>query len=319
MKPNPDLITIDNNEDRIKELLLEMVLLPRKNAIKWSKLTKQTPNIKIGYPGQHLASLITGVEGERTGARGNDLADGSEVKSCSRIDQLDSCKVCGASVARIESKCPNCDSDKIRRNNDSKWLFTIRSEDDLRLLTKEIQRVLLIIADYPNFDSGDYDTIRFQSFEIWPQSSRNARFSELMSNYYNNIYLEHKKVNPRKTPAPKNFWPYTYQFYISNPILTFSAIVTDANNAPEIHIDRYVKPEQDRNDIESVLMPTNILTESELEQIRGSVATNESLLKDMASDDGYLSGGISEESRQYLVLRDTDKISTAKKKYKRNN
>jgi hypothetical protein len=87
MQPNQKFITIADNRDQIIRLLQELVLQPRINAIKWSDITKQTPNIKIGYPGQHLVSLITGVEGERTGARGKDLADGSEVKSCSRIDQ----------------------------------------------------------------------------------------------------------------------------------------------------------------------------------------------------------------------------------------
>ena len=94
MRPNKKFITIKDTENKIKAFLNELVLQPRINAIKWSRITKQTPNIKIGYPGQHLASLITGMEGERTGARGNDLIDGSEVKSCSRIDQLDLCKDC---------------------------------------------------------------------------------------------------------------------------------------------------------------------------------------------------------------------------------
>jgi hypothetical protein len=52
----------------IEKLIRELVLEPRLNALEWSKITKQTPNMKIGYPGQHLASLITGVQGVRTGA-----------------------------------------------------------------------------------------------------------------------------------------------------------------------------------------------------------------------------------------------------------
>ncbi len=81
-----------------KALLQELVLQPRLKALEWSKVTKQTPNIKIGYPGQHLASLITGIEGSRTGARGDDLRDGTEVKSCSRVDQLDTCSNCDSSI-----------------------------------------------------------------------------------------------------------------------------------------------------------------------------------------------------------------------------
>ena len=78
-------IRIDENEKKIKELLYQLVLNPRVTALKWSSITKQTPNMKIGYPAQHIASLITGVYGARTGDRGDDLEDGTEVKSCSRV------------------------------------------------------------------------------------------------------------------------------------------------------------------------------------------------------------------------------------------
>src|SRR3990167_875674 len=145
MQPNRKFITIENNLIKIKQLLNELVLQPRINDIKWSKITKQTPNIKIGYPGQHLASLITGMTGERTGARGNDLIDGSEVKSCSRIDQLDLCSDCKSPVARHEEKCSNCGSSNISRKNDSKWLFSIKNEDELNFLLHGVKRVLLVI------------------------------------------------------------------------------------------------------------------------------------------------------------------------------
>lgn len=102
MQPDITHITLRNNLVQIKSMLIELVLRPRRDLLKWASVTKQTPNIKIGYPGQHLASLVTGVEGTRTGARGHDLRDMSEVKSCSRVDQLDKCKSCKAAVARIE-------------------------------------------------------------------------------------------------------------------------------------------------------------------------------------------------------------------------
>lgn len=64
----------------------------------WAEITNQTPAAKIGYIGQHLASLITGVKGTGSGARGDDLADKTEVKSCNKTDQADKCKNCGARV-----------------------------------------------------------------------------------------------------------------------------------------------------------------------------------------------------------------------------
>ena len=108
VKPDPSHITLRDNISNIKKMLMELILHPRRDLAKWADFTKQTPNIKIGYPGQHLASLVTGVEGARSGARGHDLCDGSEVKSCSRVDQLDKCKNCKAAVARIErANVPN--------------------------------------------------------------------------------------------------------------------------------------------------------------------------------------------------------------------
>ena len=331
MQPNKKFITIENNLTKIKQLLSELVLQPRMNVIKWSRITKQTPNIKIGYPGQHLASLITGMEGERTGARGNDLIDGSEVKSCSRIDQLDKCLSCGSPVARLEAVCSNCNSDKIQRNNDSKWLFGIRNEEDLDVLTRQVQRVVLILGDYPNFERDDFNTLRFQSFEIWTKSPRGARFVELMSNYYYKIYLGHKKKNIEKNPAPKNFWPYSYQFYLCNPILTFSCVIKNASSNPIIKILNYTKPSEDRTKLSSVIMPVDILTDDEIKlifkkakidelsnMIKPSFTNKLAKAKSLSSlEKKEMLIGINETLRNYLPLRDTDKISISKSKYSR--
>ncbi len=328
-KPNKKFVTITDIDSKIIKLIDELVLQPRIKAIEWSKLTKQTPNIKIGYPGQHLASLITGMTGERTGARGNDLIDGSEVKSCSRIDQLDICKDCGLSVSRIEKVCPHCDSSNIDRKNDSKWLITIRSDDDLDVLLNQVGRVLLMIGDYLNFDNGDFETLRFQAFEIWPSEPRHARFREIMTNYYKKIYLTHRDKNPNKTPAPKNFWPYSYQFYICNPVQVFSCTVTNANTKPKISIDLLVDPSQDRSKIKSIVMPSVVMSDSEMisfVQKTELSELNKISTEKIDPDEIYKLGAkklkeilpfIPEELRSILELRDTDKISVAKKKYSR--
>lgn len=331
MQPNKKFITIKDNLKQVNKLLSELVLEPRINAIKWSIITKQTPNIKIGYPGQHLASLITGMPGERTGARGNDLIDGSEVKSCSRIDQLDSCKKCDSPVARLEDKCSSCGSSDIDRKNDSKWLFSVRNESELKTLIHDVKRVLLVLGDYPNFDKGDFNTIRLQSFEIWPENKRNHRFSEIMTNYYYKIFLEHKKKNPAKSPAPKNFWPFQYQFYMCNPIPTFTCIIEKANSSPKIKILDYVAPEKDRSKISSIIMPTDILKDPEIEflfkkakpeeltkMIKLKSKTDFNKIKKMSvSEKRKILSGIDETLRSYLPLRDTDKISVAKNSYSR--
>jgi len=335
MKPNPELITITDNEAKIVKLLQELVLQPRLKALEWSKITKQTPNMKIGYPGQHLASLITGIEGARTGARGDDLRDGSEVKSCSRVDQLDTCSACKNKVLRIEESCPHCGSDNIKRMDDSKWLFSIKSESELNLLTRQIDRVFLTIADYPNFMSKDFGIIRFQAFEIWVKNPRHRHFKTLMENYYNKIFLEHIKLNASKTPAPKNFWPFSYQFYLCNPVKVFNCIVTHANTNPSIEIRDYIKPDADRALLLPEKFPTVLLSQLEWKeffenadkftiksQIKNETTYKELLenvnAKKFNSDFNIAAiPFLDENARGFLELRDTDILSEAKVAYAR--
>lgn len=298
MKPDINFITIHDNESQIKALLEELILQPRINALKWSQITHQTPNLKIGYPGQHLASLITGVKGSKTAARGDDLEDGTEVKSCSRIDQMDKCNDCESPVARSEKVCYACGSNNINRKEDSKWLFTIKSERDLQVITQDVKRVVLILGDYPNFDNQDYETLRFQCFEIWTQSIRNRKFKEILSNYYHKIYLTNKNSNPKQTPAPKNFWPYNYQFYLCNPVKTFSCYVYNASQNPEIDIQDYIKPHIDRTNVNSVSMPIELLNNQEKLSLKNHLQLENE--KDLPSF-------IDENLREILPLRDTGK------------
>lgn len=203
--PNQDLVTIVDNVTLIREFLSDMVLRPRRDLMKWAAITKQTPNINIGYPAQHLASLVTGVEGARTAARGHDLCDHSEVKSCSRVDQLDKCIDCRAAVARMEVHCPVCGSSNIRRNNDSKWLLAVKSQQELSLLLDRVPRIIFILADYPNFSDEDWATIQFQVFEVWPRDPRQGNFKKLMTSYFHNIYLTHTRLDAEKDASAKEY------------------------------------------------------------------------------------------------------------------
>lgn len=330
----------DQNEKRkidVKQFLADLIFNPRSKAHEWSKITNQTPAVKTGYTGQHLASLITGVKGVGTGARGHDLRDGSEVKTCSRIDQLDQCKSCGARLLRYESHCSNCGATDIARKDDSKWLFSVRSNEDLKLLTEVIPRILLILFDYPEFNRGNFTIIQIQAFEIWNNQSRHARFAEIMNNYLEKIYKIHIERNPNKTPAPKNFWPYSYQFYLCNPVKIFDCITTLEENRFDIEIDRLISPDENRAPLEPIEMPSTILNDSEiitLLQNEKFVELTPSFLtpsdfelmtsdlnsrnkKKLSSKFREHLPYLNESQRVFLELRDTDKISTAREKYTR--
>lgn len=296
MQPRKDLITISNNEELIIKFIKEMLLFPRKSIHEWSKVTNQTPNLKIGYPGQHLASLILGMKGTATGARGEDICDGSEVKSCSKVDQSDKCKDCNENVLRSEEICPNCGSTNIKRNNDSKWLIGIRTDDELRMLIEETPRFVFLVTDYPEFCSNNFCDIRIRAFEIWVQSNRCENFRILMDNYYNYIFKEHKKKNPNKTPAPKNLFPDNFPFYMCNPIKIFECNIKDSlSDNPQPIINHYVQPAQSRKNLPSEIMPVSLLNKYE-----------KIILKNKGIDLKNIEG-ISEELRKFLPLRDTDK------------
>ena len=309
MLPKSDLVTIGDNVAQIRQFLSDLVLRPRRDLAKWAEVTKQTPNIRLGYPAQHLASLVTGVEGARTAARGHDLRDRSEVKSCSRVDQLDKCNDCRAAVARIEPRCPSCGSDDVKRNKDSKWLLGVKSRQELDLLLRETPRVIFILSDYPNFNSRDWNTIQIQVFEIWPAEERQTAFAQLMTSYFENIFLPHIELDPQKTPAPKNFWPYSFQFYMCNPVRTFHCIVDNALDDFRIRVLEYVEPAQDRIEIDPVFMPMSTLTAPETRII-------ESHLSGAALEEAA-TRGLDWKQRLVLDLRDTDRPTPQTKQYQR--
>jgi hypothetical protein len=263
MQPEQRLITITDNKNKIISFLKDLIIKPRVDIHKWAQITKQTPTLKIGYIGQHLASLILGMEGGRTGARGHDIVDGTEVKSCTKVDQADKCKDCDGRVMRSETECHHCGSTRIARKDDSKWLFSIRTDDELNQLTTGISRIFLLISDYPKFSVGDFSSIRFEAFEIYPNSPRMAVFNNLLTDYYRNNYRP--KADANQTTAPMNFHPYKLQFYLCNPIKVFSCVINQIDSAnPTVNISKYVEPNVDRTRLLSEDMPTSILSKAEV-------------------------------------------------------
>ena len=156
-----------------------------------------------------------------------------------------------------------------------------------------------------------------------------------MDNYYHKIFLEHIKRNPRKTPAPKNFWPYSYQFYLCNPVKVFEAIVKNANKEPDIEIKFLVAPDADREGLIPEKMPTSLLSGDELRilvdpanrytieaQLKNGKTFDDlvAISKNKSVNKGKLKEAlpyINQQTRELLILRDTDKIAEGKIKYKR--
>lgn len=261
METDSSKITITDNEKKIKQFINDLIIAPRKLLLYWSDITNQTPSAKIGYIGQHLASLITGVKGTRSGARGDDLEDGTEVKSCNKTEQVDICDKCKSRVMRHEKTCPKCGSSEIKRRDDSKWLFSVRDEHELKQYLN-LDRVFLLLFDYPGFDKNDFSDIRISAFEIYPKNNRMKVFCDLISNHYNNIYKPKAKRMAKTNPM--NLHPWLFQFYKCNPILMFQAVIKDIDNNPDIEIQKFVLPESSpHTDMETIPMPSHLLKSDE--------------------------------------------------------
>ena len=138
-------------------------------------------------------------------------------------------------------------------------------------------------------------------------------------------------INANKTPAPKNFWPYSYQFYLCNPVKIFDCNIYNANSIPKIKIKTLVKPEYDRSKLNSELMPTSLLSEDEISILinkkynqiinYGLIKKGDanSLKKIQSNKKKFIEmvPYINEDIRDSLDLRDTDKPAFAKSKYTR--
>lgn len=278
--PDPAQISIAVSAAQTEAFLLN-TLRGRLEWLRYAAITGQTPALKVGYFGQHLASLVTGVRGTGSGARGEDLVDRSEVKSCSKIDQLDSCAArdCRGAVARRELTCPACGSSSIVRKDDSKWLFALNTRSQVdRLLSRD--RIVLTIADYPAFAQRDFTSLRFRVFEIWPRHARHTRFADLVERHWRTV--ERKQAAGRAVSA-MNFHPDSYAFHLCNPLPIYIATVTKVDRAPTLHTELLVPPHLDRSVLPAAAMPGTRLFPREIDLLLRA-ATPEQLVHSGLAD-----------------------------------
>lgn len=201
------------SEQLIQDLYIDL----RRKINRWAALTKQTAQARMGYVGQHLVSVATGIPGGRSGARGKDLVlpDGEycEIKTCYRVDQLGKCLNCQAVVASIEDTCSACGSNEIKRNDDSKWLIGIRTTTELAELLDPKAYYLVL------FEFVDLYKDRSIRSTIWEVSPRTPGFAFCMIDYYFNIRAK------SNSGAPFNLWPYELKFDLMKPTLLYHSVI----------------------------------------------------------------------------------------------
>lgn len=202
-----ELGTIEASEQLIYDLYIDL----RRKANHWASITHQTAQARMGYVGQHLVSVVTGYRGGRSGARGRDLIlpndDYAEIKTCYRVDQLGKCNDCDARVASIELSCPECGSDNLHRNDDSKWLIGIRHEEEFASILEPKYYYLVL------FEFTDLHSPHTIQSSIWRVESKVPGFSLCMIDYYMNIR------SASRSKAPFNLWPYQLKFDVMRPYL----------------------------------------------------------------------------------------------------
>ncbi len=230
----PDMLgSIEASEELIRELYIDL----RHRVNKWASITKQTTQARMGYVGQHLVSVVTGYPGGRSGARGRDLVISSreygEIKTCYRVDQLGKCNSCGAVVASIERKCSECDSSNLKRNDDSKWLISIRHEEEYAKIL-EPKYYYFVLFDFTDLNSPH--TIRVS---IWEVNPRSPGFAYCIIDYFENIRAQ------SRSKAPFNLWPFQMKFDLMNPKLVYrSYILSDDSIDTEIFPSRDMSQHQ---------------------------------------------------------------------------
>lgn len=209
---NYELGTIEASEALIKDLYIDL----RTKVNAWSEITQQTPQARMGYIGQHLVSVVTGYPGGKSGARGYDLiispSEHGEIKTCYRVDQLGSCNKCSAVVSSLETVCSACGSDDINRKDDSKWLISIRTDDEFaKILNPHVY--YFVLFEYEDLsDTAQSNIIA----SIWEVNPKTKGFAYCMIDYYLNI----------KDNAPFNMWPYMIKFALTNPKLIYRSKIT---------------------------------------------------------------------------------------------
>lgn len=230
------------NIESAEQLICDLYIDLRKKVRLWSEITFQTPQARMGYIGQHLTSVVTGYRGGMSGARGYDLIIDEnnelygEIKTCYRVDQLGQCADCLANVSSVQEKCLVCGSDKIIRKDDSKWLLTIKSDEDFinMLEPKYYYLVLFEFEDVSNYKNDNINLF------IWRIDPKYKGFAYCVIDYYYNIRAKSKSA------APFNLWPYSLKFYLMKPTLIYQARI-DGND--KIYTTRFPGRDEEKDEL----------------------------------------------------------------------
>ena len=270
-------------------LLTDLYINLRRSLFSWASVTLQTPQARMGYVGQHLTSVVTGIPGGRSGARGNDLFDTKsgkfyEIKTCTRVDQLGLCGKCGESVASIERECPACKSLEIVRKDDSKWLITPQTDSDMHSLF-DPTTYYLVLFDFENLVTAE--DINARIYTVDPQT---PGFNLCMVDYWTNIRTK------SKSKAPFNLWPFSFKFELMKPELVYHAVIKQDDS-----INTLIFPGRDKSE--------KVGLSSLFSHSRATTLTREIIEEVCKVAKVPISGSVSDMTKQLDLWRNSSQIS----------
>lgn len=172
------ILRLLDRDDRLKlakKLLEEQVVRQREKLSLWSTITAQSSQIDTGYIAQHLVSLQTQIPGQGMRGKGDDLSDGSEVKSANFLDSLDKR---GATAPRWNFTAINPQIMEQFLTYESLYLLSMDLNSNglfrtriwkVNVLKHKVLRERYIewmkIKGYPKFqNTTDYPSVNFQLF-----------------------------------------------------------------------------------------------------------------------------------------------------------
>lgn len=177
-----------SRENRIllsKKIIIDQIINQRKILGSWSTITAQSAMIDTGYIGQHLVSLVTCIPGQGMRGKGDDLIDGSEVKSANFLDSLDQR---GATAPRWNFTANTIDIMERFLTYNAIYLLSIdRTPNEnirVRIWKVNIQEHDVLanryhewmeVKGYPKFQNTDRPSVNFQLFP--PRCNTNENFA----------------------------------------------------------------------------------------------------------------------------------------------
>lgn len=168
------VLSIEERKELATQLLEEQVSEQREKLNHWSAITAQSSQIDTGYIAQHLVSLQTQIAGQGMRGKGDDLCDGSEVKSANFLDSLD----------KKGATAPRWNFTAVTRQIMERFLeypavyllsMDLNSQGNFRTriwkvdvtkhtILRERYTEWMNVLGYPKFDSEKEESVNFQLF-----------------------------------------------------------------------------------------------------------------------------------------------------------